>query len=74
MIITIEDTGLGIKKDDLQKLFKHFGKLKDKKKINEKGTGLGLNISRRIVESMGGTINVESEYKKGTKFIIIVNV
>jgi signal transduction histidine kinase len=49
-------------------------KLKDKKKINEKGTGLGLNISRRIVESMGGTINVESEYKKGTKFIIIVNV
>jgi len=74
MMITIEDTGLGIKKDDLQKLFKHFGKLKDKKKINEKGTGLGLNISRRIVESMGGTINVESEYKKGTKFTMIVNV
>ena len=74
MIITIEDTGLGIKKEDLQKLFKHFGKLKDKKKINEKGTGLGLNISRRIVESMGGTINVESEYKKGTKFTMIVNV
>ena len=74
MMITIEDTGLGIKKDDLQKLFKHFGKLKDKKKINEKGTGLGLNISRRIVESMGGTIIVESEYIRGTKFTMIVNV
>ena len=58
MMIVIEDTGLGIKKDDLQKLFKYFGKLKDKKKINQKGTGLGLNITRRIVEAMGGTIEV----------------
>ncbi len=56
MKIVIEDTGMGIKQSDLNKLFKHFGKLKDKKKLNTKGTGLGLNISKKIVESMGGTI------------------
>ena len=74
MKIVIEDTGMGIKQSDLNKLFKHFGKLKDKKKLNTKGTGLGLNISKKIVESMGGTISVESEYKKGTKFTMIVNI
>ncbi len=74
MKIIIEDTGMGIKQQDLKKLFKHFGKLKDKKKLNTKGTGLGLNISKKIVESMGGSISVESEYRKGTKFIMVVNI
>ena len=68
MKLQIEDTGMGIKTADLKKLFKYFGKLKDSLNLNKKGTGLGLNITKRIVESMGGDIQVESEEGKGTKF------
>lgn len=50
-----------MKSQDLKKLFKTFGKLNDTQKINKNGTGLGLNISKRIVQSMGGEITVESE-------------
>ena len=70
--IIIEDTGVGIKETDLSKLFKYFGKLKDQHNINKKGTGLGLNISKRIVESMGGEIAVESTFGEGTKFSMYV--
>jgi signal transduction histidine kinase len=70
--IIIEDTGVGIKESDLSKLFKYFGKLKDTSNINKKGTGLGLNISKRIVESMGGEVSVESTVGKGTKFSMFV--
>lgn len=66
--IEIEDTGIGIKQHDLNKLFKYFSMLQDDHKINSKGTGLGLNITKRIVESMGGHISVESKVNKGTKF------
>ena len=72
--MTIEDTGIGINKQDLDKLFKFFGKLNDPNKINEKGCGLGLMISKRIVESMGGEINVVSEVGKGTKFTFNINI
>jgi signal transduction histidine kinase len=70
--IIIEDTGVGIKETDLNKLFKYFGKLKDQHNVNKKGTGLGLNISKRIVESMGGEVTVESIVDKGTKFSMYV--
>ena len=71
MKIVIEDTGMGIKQSDLNKLFKHFGKLKDKKKLNTKGTGLGLSICKHIIEKMGGIVKVESEgVGKGTSFIV----
>lgn len=61
-----------MKARDLKKLFKTFGKLQDTHKINKSGTGLGLNISKRIVNSMDGEINVESEENVGTKFLIYV--
>ena len=70
--IEIEDTGVGMKPRDLNKLFKTFGKLNDTHKINKNGTGLGLNITKRIVNSMDGEITVESEENKGTIFKIYV--
>ena len=70
--IEIEDTGVGMKARDLKKLFKTFGKLNDTHKINKNGTGLGLNITKKIVQSMDGEVRVESEEGKGTKFIIYV--
>jgi signal transduction histidine kinase len=54
LVIMVEDTGDGIKKEDLTKLFKLFGKLDDDLKLNSNGTGLGLNITKRIVQTMGG--------------------
>lgn len=72
LMIEIEDTGIGIKQKDLCKLFKYFGRLDDKQQINRKGTGLGLNITKRIVQSMSGEIQIESEFRKGTKFSLYV--
>ena len=64
--IRISDTGVGIKKEDLDRIFDPFFTTKSP----DKGTGLGLSISLRIVESMGGEIRVESEVDKGSTFEI----
>ena len=71
MEIVVEDTGIGIKDSQLPKIFDSFVQVGDfKTKRNIKGTGLGLSITKRLVELMNGSISVESELKKGTKFII----
>ena len=64
--IRISDTGIGIKKEDLDNIFDPFFTTK----APDKGTGLGLSVSLRIVESLGGEIKVESEVGKGTTFEI----
>ena len=74
MSIQIKDTGVGIPNEDIDKLFKLFGKAKDVNKLNKKGTGLGLTICKKIVESMGGKISIESVYGKGTTFKMQVKV
>ncbi len=56
----IKDTGVGIKKENLDKLFHNFCKLKDTTGINKSGTGLGLSICKHIIEKMGGSVKVES--------------
>lgn len=68
MDIAIQDTGIGIKKEDIDKLFKAFQQLDSKRNRNIEGTGLGLAIAHRIVTLMGGDIWVESEYEKGSEF------
>lgn len=69
--VSVSDTGIGIKKEDLPKLFTKFGRL-DNSRVGvavAPGTGLGLYITKKLVELQRGTIRVESEYQKGSKFI-----
>lgn len=62
------DTGPGIQKENQDKLFKMFGYIKDSGQMNKHGIGLGLNISKKIVEQFGGTIEVQSIFGKGSIF------
>lgn len=68
--IVCKDTGIGIRTKDQEKLFKEFKRIKNKNTENISGTGLGLSILKRTVELYKGTVNVESEEKKGTVFNI----
>ena len=69
--IRIKDSGIGIKEEDIGKLFKQFGMLKDERGMNARGTGLGLNICKNLIERMGGSVSVESEgVDRGTTFAI----
>ena len=68
--IKISDTGYGIKKEDFDKLFTKFNRLDDASDNNIEGTGLGLVITKKYVDMMGGKIWFESEYKAGTTFYV----
>ena len=68
IVMEVSDSGIGIKKEDLGKLFKTFVRLDEEKNTGIEGTGLGLSITRNLCEAMGGEINVKSEYKKGSVF------
>ena len=65
---TVQDTGIGIKKDDMAKLFHSFQQVDSKRNRNMEGTGLGLAISQQLLHLMMGSIQIESDYGKGTKF------
>ena len=65
---SVKDTGVGIKEDDLSKLFSVDSKFTSEGTAGEKGSGLGLSLVKEIIEKHGGTIEVESEYGKGTDF------
>lgn len=69
LIISVKDTGRGIKPDDINKLFTKFERLDIEKNTTTEGTGLGLAITKKLVVFMGGKINVESQYGKGSIFI-----
>lgn len=69
--ITVEDTGVGIGKDDITKLFSKFTRARDANKVNTTGTGLGLYVARQLTEGNGGKIWVESDgVGKGSRFIV----
>jgi len=70
LIITCKDTGRGIKSENINKLFNQFERLDIEKNSTTEGTGLGLAITKAFVEMMGGKINVQSQFGKGSLFMI----
>ena len=70
MIVKVKDSGVGIKDEDKEKLFDAFTRVDEKKNKTIQGTGLGLSITMSFVKLMGGNIELESEYGKGSTFIV----
>lgn len=70
LVFQVEDTGMGIKQEDLEKIFEEFQQVDTKKNRKVEGTGLGLTISKRLVHLMAGSIEVDSEYGQGTVFTV----
>ena len=70
MCFSVQDTGIGMKEEDLPKLFQGFERLDLKENRNIEGTGLGLAITHELVQAMGGTIEVQSRYGEGSLFTV----
>lgn len=68
--ISVEDTGLGIKEEDMSKLFTEFCTIPTHQPLNLNGTGLGLYLSKSLAKLMNGDITVESTFGKGCKFTL----
>ncbi len=68
LLVSVQDTGQGIREEDLDKLFGSFQQVDSKKNRGKEGTGLGLSISKQLVEMMGGSIGVRSTYGEGSEF------
>lgn len=66
--VAVQDTGIGIKQEDMSRLFNSFQQVDSKRNRNVEGTGLGLAICRQLLLLMGGNISVESEYGRGSTF------
>ena len=72
LVITCQDTGIGIKPEYINKLFGKFERLGVEKNTTVEGTGLGLAITKKLIEMMGGKINVTSTYGKGSLFVVFL--
>jgi len=70
LMISVKDTGKGIKSENISKLFTKFERLDIEKNTTTEGTGLGLAITKRLVDMMGGKINVESKFGSGSMFMV----
>ena len=70
LVITVQDTGIGIKAEKIDHLFTKFDRLDVERNTTVEGTGLGLAITKKLVEMMGGKINVQSTYGKGSMFMV----
>ena len=73
LIISVEDSGRGIKKDNIDKMFTKFQRLDEDRNTTIEGTGLGLAITKQLIELMGGRIIVHTVYGQGSKFTVVLN-
>ncbi len=71
--ITVTDNGIGIKKEDIPKVFNSFQHIDSRRNSETAGTGLGLCIAKKLLDLMGGTITVESTYGVGSKFTVRIS-
>ena len=72
LYVSVEDSGIGIKEEDLPKLFESFGRLDEVKNRSIEGTGLGMAIVSNLLKMMNSTIQVRSEYGKGSLFFFVI--
>lgn len=72
LIVSVTDTGIGIKEDDIDRLFVSFERIEERRNRNIEGTGLGLSITRQLLELMGTGLNVRSEYGVGSTFSFVL--
>ena len=72
LTIAIKDTGIGIKEDDIEKLFHAFERIEEERNRTIEGTGLGMNITQKLLEMMGSTLEVASTYGEGSEFVFTV--
>lgn len=70
--VSVKDSGIGITAENIEKLFTSFQQIDTKRNRSVEGTGLGLAITKRLVERMGGFVNIESEYGTGSEFRVCI--
>ena len=68
LCVAVKDTGIGIKPEDMEKLFSKFERIEEKRNRNVEGTGLGMTITLNLLEKMGSSLQVESTYGVGSTF------
>ena len=73
LIISVEDSGIGIKEENINKLFSKFERFDLEKNITIEGTGLGLAITKKLVDLMNGKIVVQSTYGEGSRFTVAID-
>jgi len=72
LIVSVTDTGIGIKEEDIDRLFVSFERIEERRNRNIEGTGLGLSITRQLLELMGSDLNVRSDYGVGSTFSFVL--
>jgi signal transduction histidine kinase len=72
--IQVSDTGIGMKKEDTEKLFQEFVRIKNDQTKNITGSGLGLSIVKKVVDLYGGRIDVDSQPEKGSTFTVFLPI